>query len=212
MQWQSCCHFCLFFFEYAATPAASHPQQVSTPRLAAPYPDGFSLLWARRGCCQGNLRVLLKEGIVQKKTSESKKKNLSSWIIHLSSFPLFSDISPSSSTSFSELNSHILTLSIHLYSHLFTFLFKIFVYKCVYKLKIISSFPVSKWHLQGKGCVGLRFLIALQKPTKRQHRTLSKCMWDWFYAYYGSKPKLWVMSYLWAFIFRIGKMTHDLGP
>lgn len=59
-----------------------------------------------------------------------------------------------------------LTLSIYLYSHLFTFLFKIFVYKCVYKLKLISSYPVSKWHLQGKGCVGLRFLIALQEPTK----------------------------------------------
>lgn len=72
-----------------------------------------------------------------------------------------------------------LTLSIYLYSHLFTFLFKIFVYKCVYKLKLISSYPVSKWHLQGKGCVGLRFLIALQEPTKG---STEHCLnvWDWF--------------------------------
>lgn len=51
--------------------------------------------------------------------------------------------------------SHILNLSIYLYSHLFTFSFKISAYKRVYKLKIIFFlFFLYKWHLQGKGVRG----------------------------------------------------------
>lgn len=51
--------------------------------------------------------------------------------------------------------SHILNLSIYLYSHLFTFSFKISAYKRVYKLKIIFFlFFLYKWHLQGKGVCG----------------------------------------------------------
>lgn len=102
--------------------------------------------------------------------------------------------------------------ALHIYSHLFTILFKIFVYKCVYKLKIISSCPVSEWHLQGKGCVGLRFLIALQEPTKRQHRTQPKCVCET-----GSQliPEVSLSRESWhicEFLFLSEKMTHDLGP
>lgn len=122
-----------------------------------------------------NLRVLSRE----EKSSTKKVSSPNISFLHLSIFCPSSCVF--SLLSFrSELNSHILSPYTYIYSHLFTFLFKIFVYKCVYKLNIISSCPVSKWHLQGKGCVGLRFLIALQEPTKRQHRTLSKCVVEWF--------------------------------
>lgn len=130
---------------------------------------------ARGDCCHGNLRELPGGEVVQKTTRVQISAFLKYPFLYIL---LRTFLSPS----LSELNSHIPTLSIYLYSHLFTLLFKIFVYKCVYKLKIVSSCPVSKWHLQGKGCVGLRFLIALQEPTKRQHRTLSNCVWNWFSA------------------------------
>lgn len=180
-------------FGCAASPAISHWQQVSIHPIAyvmtATYPLGLFAVKARGGCYHGNLRVLSREEIVQKKI----------WV-QTSAFVEVSIFFPPSlhlTILFSlPFLSHILTLSIYLYSHLFTFLFKIFVYKCVYKLKIISSCPVSKWHLQGKGCVGLRFLIALQEPTTRQHRTPSKCVWNCFSADSGCQPKLWVTSHL----------------
>lgn len=188
--------------EYTASPAVSHLQQVSTPSLARwPLPLG-------------------QEGVVavetweycheRKKSSRKKESEVSAFLTYPSFVLLLTSRHPLFSPFLSELNSHILALSIYLYSHLFTFLFKIFVYKCVYKLNIISSCPVSKWHLQGKGCVGLRFLIALQEPTKRQHRTLSKCVWDWFWADEWVQPKLWVIYV--CFCISEKSLTHDLGP
>lgn len=61
------------------------------------------------------------------------------------------------------------TLTLYLYYdyYIVIYLHSYLKYLCVYKLKIISSYPFSKWHLQGKGCVGLRFLIALQEPIQK---------------------------------------------
>lgn len=140
--------------------------------------------WRPRLCpvgvvgCSGNLRVLSGEekSSRQKKKKKNSSPNISSphISIHLKKKknpPCYPLLSPSHA----KRNSHILTLSIHLYTiiYLHSYL-KYFFYKCVYKLKIISLCLVTKWHLQGRGCVGLRFVIALQEPTKRQHQTLSK--------------------------------------
>lgn len=100
-------------------------------------------------------------GYCQKRDKLSRKKKLS---------PFFS--SPLCASSSSLLT---LTLSTQLKSSLFTFLPKIFVYKCVYKLKIISSRSVTKWHLQGKGCVGLRFLKSLWKGSTGAVSTIKVC-------------------------------------
>lgn len=135
-------------------------------------PDGLCR-WVKKGLLPWKPESTVTRG---KNRPEKKESEISAFLTSPSFVPLLTSRHPLFSPFLSELNSHILALSIYLYSHLFTFLFKIFVYKCVYKLNIISSCPVSKWHLQGKGCVGLRFLIALQEPTKRQHRTLSKCV------------------------------------
>lgn len=142
--------------------------------------------WRPRLCpvgvvgCRANLRVLSGE----EKSSRQKKNNkkIPVQISVLLTYPSvkkknppLTSCYPLLSPSHAKRNSHILTLSIHLYTiiYLHSYL-KYFFYKCVYKLKIISSCPVTKWHLQGRGCVGLRFVIALQEPTKRQHQTLSK--------------------------------------
>lgn len=146
-------------------------------RLSNKFPSlpllGRWTCFANRGggvCCQGNLRILSKEDKNSSKNKNIyiKKKKIQ---VHLSVFPHITCASPPTVSCVALPHSHS-TLFKYLHSYLFTFLFKIYAYKCVYKLKIISSFPVAKWHLQGKGCVGLRFLFALQEPMKRQHRTL----------------------------------------
>lgn len=115
-------------------------------------------------CCQGK-RGLLRwkpESTVKRGNCPEKKI-----IIKKISFcEKSTSYDPPFSPSLSELNSHILTLSIYLYSHLFTFLFKIFVYKCVYKLKIISFCPVSKWHLQGQGVCGIEVSHCITRAYK----------------------------------------------
>lgn len=146
--WATCFPCCV------ASATSVHPSSLAWwPRLT---PAGFAVR-ARGGCCDGNLRVLSREEIVQKKKIIIKK---------ISFCEKSTSYDPPFSPSLSELNSHILTLSIYLYSHLFTFLFKIFVYKCVYKLKIISSCPVSKWHLQGQGVCGIEVSHCITRAYK----------------------------------------------
>ena len=130
--------------------------------MTAPNPAEFGLCrhGGKRGLLPRKPESTVKRGNSPEKDPPSSKypSFFSTLSLHLN---IHSSLPRSLSLSLSLSLTHILTLSIYLYIHLFTFLFKIFVYKCVYKLKIISSCPVSKWHLQGKGCVGLRFLIAL---------------------------------------------------
>lgn len=165
---------CFAKFENTASPAVLHLQQMSNPSLgvtAAPLP--------RRGCwLQWKPESTVRRGkIIQAKKKKKKFQSKYQFSSHIHPFkkkknpPCYPLLSPSHA----KRNSHILTLSIHLYTiiYLHSYL-KYFFYKCVYKLKIISLCLVTKWHLQGRGCVGLRFVIALQEPTKRQHQTLSK--------------------------------------
>lgn len=154
-------------------------------------PLGFAFS-ARGDCFHGNLRKLPGGDVVQ---------ILSPNIIHLCSTSYNVLFSPSLCV----LNSHIPTLSIYSYSHLFTSYLK-YVYKCVYKLKIISSYPVSKWHLQGKGCMGLRFLIALQEPVQKgstEHCLTAKRVLSWLKSSAQAQSHVCSLS---------EKMTPDLGP
>lgn len=106
------------------------------------------------GHCRRNLRVLSTEEMAQKNDWSPPQKSHQSLKDPSSSPPPL--CTPYCPLFYPALSlSHILNLSIYLYSHLFTFSFKISAYKRVYKLKIIFFlFFLYKWHLQGKGVRG----------------------------------------------------------
>lgn len=191
------CHFAFVWVHCLPCWVAATSVHPTACTLTAPNPAGLVGHWGKSGLLPRKPESTVKSG-------NSPEKALSPNIshhIHPPPPPLYTLLSTFLSLSLTH------SYSLHIsYSHLFTFSFKIFVYKCVYKLKIISSCSFSKWHLQGKGCVGLRFLIALQEPTERQHRTLSKTAWERISADRGGSAGAV------CFYSIPEKMTRDLGP
>lgn len=132
--------------------------------------DGRASVWL--GLLPWKPESTVRGKIIQEKKKRKEKKIQSKYQlssqIHLL-FNLLSRLAIHASLPLTpKRNSHIRTLSIHLYSiiYLHSYL-KYFFYKRVYKLKIISLCPVTKWHLQGKGVCGTEVFHCIARACKK---------------------------------------------
>lgn len=120
-----------------------------------------------RVCCLGNLRILSEE---EKKSSKKKKQKTSE-----SNYPF-----PHITCAFSPASPHShLTLLIYLHNYLFTFLFKIYAYKCVYKLKDNFIFFLSLSGIckeRGVGDWGFSLHYESLRKGSTEHCVLTMCV------------------------------------